>query len=290
MEEKSYEILNEKINQISTLSSEIQNIWLQTNSEKNNPNSDIFLQELRLNSDSKIPDPNPKFLRLYGHFLCPDVEHVLLTLAFKKIPYQIISLDLTSRPQWFKEWASKGSVPLLELQNRSDFIPDPIPICFFLEENFNTGISLFPCENPLLRYKIRLAMAKAENFENEFFKVSKDQGKNPEFIQNLRKQLEVLDKMLDENKKYAYFCDQENVTFADLAVLPCFKRLLCWEYTKSRYNAWKLIKPYEFTNLIKWYINMSMLDEVNKNSVSMKYYVEWADLNISSLPLFLSKK
>jgi len=59
------------------------------------------------------PLKNEKFVRLYGHDLCPFVQRAMLTLRAKNIPYQYVGIDLTHKNSW--HWnINKGLVPLIE--------------------------------------------------------------------------------------------------------------------------------------------------------------------------------
>ena len=47
-----------------------------------------------MDSRHAMPTPNHKYLRLYGHTLCPFVERARLVLAAKGLPYQDVEVNL----------------------------------------------------------------------------------------------------------------------------------------------------------------------------------------------------
>ena len=59
-----------------------------------------------------MPAPNQKYLRLYGHTLCPFVERARLVLAAKKLPYQDVQVNLEKRTRWHYT-LNNGFVPIL---------------------------------------------------------------------------------------------------------------------------------------------------------------------------------
>lgn len=44
--------------------------------------------------DAVMPEVNRRFIRLYGHYMCPFVEKVRLVLAAKGIQYQVVQINL----------------------------------------------------------------------------------------------------------------------------------------------------------------------------------------------------
>ena len=66
-----------------------------------------------LDSAHLIPSPNHKYLRLFGHTLCPFVERVRLVLAAQGLPYQDVQINLERRTRWHKT-LNGGFVPFLE--------------------------------------------------------------------------------------------------------------------------------------------------------------------------------
>ena len=64
-----------------------------------------------------MPSPNLKYLRLYGHTLCPFVERARLVLAAKKIPYQDVQVNLEKRTRWHYT-INNGFVPILHTPSK----------------------------------------------------------------------------------------------------------------------------------------------------------------------------
>jgi glutathione S-transferase len=86
--------------------------------------------------DAIMPDVNRKYIRLYGHYMCPFVEKVRLVLAAKKIEYQVVQINLQRRTKWHYE-INKGFVPMIELPS-GDIISESLTIMEFLEKISDT--------------------------------------------------------------------------------------------------------------------------------------------------------
>ena len=86
-----------------------------------------------------MPEINKKYLRLYGHYMCPFVERARLVLAAKGIPYQDCQINLEDRTKWHREM-NKGFVPILEVppgdgkSDTSSIILESINIMNYLDK------------------------------------------------------------------------------------------------------------------------------------------------------------
>ncbi|WP_108651779.1 glutathione S-transferase family protein [Dongshaea marina] len=52
-------------------------------------------------------------LKVISFKICPFVQRVTATLEAKQIPYEVVYIDLNSKPQWFLDISPNGQVPLL---------------------------------------------------------------------------------------------------------------------------------------------------------------------------------
>ncbi len=289
--DSSKEEITRTLAELSVAATKLDKLWHSSVEKSQDP----LLQELRLGGKDFVkPAANPKYLRLYGHYICPYVERTLLTLAFKKIPYQFVSIDFPTRPQWFRDLPSQGRVPLLELVNQTDHLAESVAICQYLDEVASTGLELMPKEDTMLRARVRIVMSKIDTFYSDNYKVWTDLGKNKETSETLRKGLEWFNETLKENKtRSPFFLDQPHVTIADILLLPMIRRMFLWEHT-NRYEAWAALRMYELPQLVRWYDNMMMLPEVCNTTVSKAAFVGWVDWMAESKqvapPLALSRR
>ncbi len=89
-------------------------------------------------------------LVLISHPLCPYVQRAAIVLHEKSIPFERINVDLSRKPEWFREISPLGRVPLLKTQGAVLF--ESQVIAEYLDEI--TPGSLHP-EDPLEKARHR---------------------------------------------------------------------------------------------------------------------------------------
>lgn len=95
-------------------------------------------------------------LTLYSSRTCPFVQQVLIALAEKQLSAEIVAVDTSSKPDWFKKLSPLGMVPVLKVEREGK--PDTIlfesaAILDFIEEAA-AGTRLLPSD-PLERARLR---------------------------------------------------------------------------------------------------------------------------------------
>lgn len=89
-------------------------------------------------------------LELVSHLLCPYVQRAIITLLEKDIPHERTYIDLSNKPDWFRQISPLGKVPLLKVDEEVLF--ESAVICEYLNEI--TPGSLHPAD-PLQKAKHR---------------------------------------------------------------------------------------------------------------------------------------
>lgn len=49
--------------------------------------------------------------------ICPFVQRSIITMNYKKVPYEVVYIDLANKPDWFLKISPMGKVPILETKN-----------------------------------------------------------------------------------------------------------------------------------------------------------------------------
>ncbi|KAG8235616.1 hypothetical protein J437_LFUL014874 [Ladona fulva] len=73
-------------------------------------------------------------MRLYSMHFCPYAQRCRLVLDAKKIPYDIVNINLTEKPEWLLEKSPLGKVPALEIDGQT--IYESLIVSDFLDEKF----------------------------------------------------------------------------------------------------------------------------------------------------------
>jgi len=71
-------------------------------------------------------------LELLSHHLCPYVQRAVITLLEKDIPHRRTYIDLSNKPDWFRQISPLGKVPLLRVGDEVLF--ESAVICEYLDE------------------------------------------------------------------------------------------------------------------------------------------------------------
>lgn len=58
--------------------------------------------------------PSPGNLYIYIHTLCPYAERAWLALLEKRVPFQLVHIDLSAKPSWFRRINPAGLVPAVQ--------------------------------------------------------------------------------------------------------------------------------------------------------------------------------
>ncbi|PSB09700.1 glutathione S-transferase family protein [filamentous cyanobacterium CCP1] len=100
-------------------------------------------------------------LELVSHLLCPYVQRAVITLLEKDIPHERTYIDLSNKPDWFRQISPLGKVPLLKVDEEVLF--ESAVICEYLNEI--TPSSLHPAD-PLQKAKHRSWIEFGSNILN----------------------------------------------------------------------------------------------------------------------------
>ena len=225
-----------------------------------------WLIDLKLKGDKFIrPIRNPYYLRIYGHPYCPYVERVRITLNEKNIPYQFCQIDFPSRPKWFQELGSDNKSPILELKNADDILYESEPISYYIDKIEKGSRTILPSD-PIDVCKTQILIKKQNDFISEFYKLFKN-SEDQEIYTNIKKILRFLDNFLSKNSENSFFFNNKLLGFADIFFIPHIRRVILLK--DSAYNnCYKNIEIESFTNIMKWYSKIFVIDAVQKVLIS----------------------
>jgi len=108
-----------------------------------------------LDEFSECPKLSKDKLTFMNMRFCPYAQRVRLVLDAKKIPYQTINLNLSSKPQWFLDKNPLGKVPTV--LDGEEIFYESLPVADYLDDTY-PGRSLNPKE-PKERLRDRMVLA-----------------------------------------------------------------------------------------------------------------------------------
>ncbi|XP_058805247.1 pyrimidodiazepine synthase-like [Phymastichus coffea] len=93
------------------------------------------MSTLHLGPGSEQPPRVEGNIRLYSMKFCPFAHRVRLALSFKKIPHDIVNINLKNKPEWYLKVHPEGKVPAL-VDVDGKVVTDSTVIVNYLEEKY----------------------------------------------------------------------------------------------------------------------------------------------------------
>ncbi|KAJ9590881.1 hypothetical protein L9F63_016086 [Diploptera punctata] len=157
-------------------------------------------------------------LRLYSMRFCPYAQRAHLVLDAKKIPYDIVNINLVQKPKWYFERNPVGKVPAIELES-GDTVYESLIIADYLDEIYPQ--SPLHNKNPIQKAKDRILIENFSKVTGAIFGYYRDMSE--EKLENLLKELDVFDKELTKRGKTFFGGDKPGMV--DYMIWPWFERL-----------------------------------------------------------------
>lgn len=181
-----------------------------------------FLISFQGSEQPQIPDDGQ--LRLYSMRFCPFAHRVHLALNAKNVPYHVVYINLSEKPEWYTKVNPNGKVPALQLLNEPDqpFLTESLLICEYLDEKY-PGVTLYP-KDPLAKVQAKLFIERFNPLAGTFYRLMYD----PE-LKEVEKSLEEFHRVLDEfeeelkTRNTTYFGGDE-LNIIDYGIWPWFER------------------------------------------------------------------
>lgn len=93
------------------------------------------MSDLHLGPDSQKPPEVKGKARLYSMKYCPFAHRIRLILSYKKIPHDIVNINLKNKPKWYLEIHPEGKVPAF-VDVDGKVVVDSLLIADYLDEKY----------------------------------------------------------------------------------------------------------------------------------------------------------
>lgn len=221
------------------------------------------MSERCLRQGSRLVPATFDLLRLYSMRFCPFAQRTRLVLAHKKIPHEIINVNLKYKPTWFLERNPYGLVPIIEYKGKviyesaicdeflDDLFPEPrlLPECSFKKSGYR-----------LLLFDFDKAMVPS------FYKLlSRNQEKRENGLTSVLSLLDYYERLLQEQG--TSFFQGDSVGMVDFHFWPWFERLPA----VRQLNGIDIPSASTHPRLNQWISKMEQLEAVQQ----VKYPLEW---------------
>lgn len=186
--------------------------------------------------------------------ICPFVQRSLITMNYKKVPYEVQYIDLKNKPDWFLKISPLGKVPVLQVDN--DVIFESAVINEYVDEI--SPPSLHPVD-PLKKAKARAFIELSSAVLMDFYNAMIAQEKE-DYETHLANFQGKLSSLLAPYQGDFFYGDR--LSLVDTSVIPTLQRLVFIPGMFSDLN----LKKEEHEKLNRWIAATLEMEEV-KNSV-----------------------
>jgi glutathione S-transferase len=194
-------------------------------------------------------------LELVSFKLCPFVQRSVITLNYKKLPYEIRYIDLEKPPEWFKEISPFGKVPVLRVDDEMVLFESAI-INEFIDDV--TDNPLKPSD-PLILARNRGWIEFGSNSNFDMVKVFSAKTEE-EYKEALNTAFKNLARVEQEAGEGPWF-NGEDFSLVDCAYAPLFMR---YELLNQRR---RLFDEQDFPRLSAWSKRLLELEAVKTSVV-----------------------
>lgn len=177
--------------------------------------------------------------KLYGYTICPYVHRVLITLSFKKIPFEVEYIERGVKPNWFLQISPTAKVPVLVVDGKHSLFESNIINMFLDEVSVPTLDS-----DPVTRAKERAYMEYAGKFISALYEITIEKNPNVALqkVDSTFTSCQHLEHIIGEN---GYF-KGNSFSIIDSAYAPFFHRLSVLQLFEKSMLA-------QLPKLSKWY-------------------------------------
>ncbi|XP_019871900.1 pyrimidodiazepine synthase isoform X2 [Aethina tumida] len=230
-----------------------------------------------LTKGSRTPPSSPKGkLRLYSNRFCPYSQRVHLVLDAKKIPYDVVNINLSSKPDWYYDKSPYGKVPALELDT-GDVLYESLIISDYLDERYHQH--QLHSNDPLQKAKDRLLIEQFNKVVNTMYKVLLTVGRtNMDDDVIIANGLDVFERELGD--RIGPYFGGKHPGMLDFMIWPWCERA---DLLKLFGNQ-NLLKKEKYPRLMEWKKQMSENPSVKKSMLDSATHIKFLHSQRAGMP------
>ncbi|XP_018576746.1 pyrimidodiazepine synthase [Anoplophora glabripennis] len=222
------------------------------------------------------PPPRGGKLRLYSNRFCPYAQRVHLVLDAKKIPYDVVNINLSSKPDWIYDKSPYGKIPALELDT-GDVLYESLIIADYLDERYHQH--LLHAKDPLQKAKDKLLIEQFNRIINTMYRVMMNIGRisldDDETISN---GLNTFERELAE--RGGPFFAGNKPGMLDYMIWPWCERADILKLFGNQH----LLKRDKYKKLMEWRNRMSDDPTVKRSLLDSDFHVKYLQSHRAGMP------
>jgi glutathione S-transferase len=211
---------------------------------------------------------NMSRVEIFSAKVCPYAQRSRLVLLEKGVDFELVEIDLQSKPDWFTKISPYGKVPLIRYG--SDRVWESTVINEYLEEVFPEPplMPLGAGQRAIARIWIDFANTK---FTPAFYKLllSQEPKKQQEWAEELIQHFHFMEREgLGARSHSGPYWFGDNLSLVDVAFYPWFERLPALDHYRG------VALPANCPRLREWWIAMQLRDSVRQTAESAEFHVD----------------
>ncbi|CAH1098966.1 unnamed protein product [Psylliodes chrysocephalus] len=230
---------------------------------------------MTIGSKQPLP-PKGNKVRLYSNRFCPYAQRIILVLDAKKIPYDVVNINLSNKPDWLYDKVPHGKIPALEVEN-GEILTEDLIIVDYLEDRYHQH-PLYP-KDPLQKAKDRILIEKFNKVVNAMYRMMMSVGRmNMTDDEVISQGLSVFEKELTE-RRTPYFGGTKP-GMLDLMIWPWCERADILKVFGNQH----ILKRDKYKKLMEWRVQMTDDTIVKKSLLHSDYHIKYLQSYRAGMP------
>ncbi|PSN45355.1 hypothetical protein C0J52_06540 [Blattella germanica] len=225
------------------------------------------MNQTHLRKDSTCPALQQGKLRLYNMRFCPYGHRVRLVLEAKKIPYDIVYINIRDKPEWYFQINPAGKVPSIETEY-GDCVYESLILAEYLDEKYPG--KFLNSTDPMQKAKDKMLVEAFSKVIQEMYKMY------------LNADIEVFEKILNElggfeteiTSRGKVFFGGDSPRMLDYMIWPWIERIGVLKFLGG--NEFVLTE-HRFPELIAWRQRMQNDEAVAATYLEPELYAKYFD-------------
>jgi len=155
-------------------------------------------------------------MRLYSMRFCPYAERAMIALQVKKIPFEVININLAEKPDWYVKTNPLTKVPSIEHDGK--LLYESLVVTEYLDDVFKSGKKILP-EDAYEKAKQRMLIERLSSLSSSLYPYYR----NPQDPAAIEK-LETAYKLFEQLLHHDFFAGNQ-VGYVDYMIWPWIERL-----------------------------------------------------------------
>ncbi|XP_011696825.1 PREDICTED: pyrimidodiazepine synthase-like [Wasmannia auropunctata] len=237
------------------------------------------MSEKHLSAGSVPPPLVSGKIRLYSMRFCPYAQRIHLVLDAKQIPYDVVNVNLTTKPDWLIEKSPLNKVPCIELED-GETLYESLIIADYLDDAY-TQNKLYP-SNPLAKAKDKLLIDRFNTVITTMYKgLYSEAALAQEIFNEALAGLELFDRELA--KRGTPFFGGSKPGMLDLMIWPWCERADSMRIIKGEQFA---IPRDRFLRLLEWRVAMKEDPAVSGSFLEAEVHAKYMRSRLAGTPQY----